>query len=483
MQNYKPIFSRRFLWALVIVLPLVILFLGRGGHREDPVSTEAPAQAVTASEFRLYAGSEQAPQRRPLQIQVLDDAVGARTLFVAAPELPMLDIRLVFDAGAARDGTRPGLAALVSALIPEGTSRSPASEIARRFESVGASFGTGSYRDMATMELRSLVKPELLDPALATLREILADVSFPDDALERERKRMLASLLHKKQDPGRITSEQLYKALYGNHPYGSPPDGTEQSLQQITREEVQDYYRRYYNRGNLLIALTGAINRDQATRIAGEIAQMLPAGDPSPRPPEPVAPEGDLAVRVEFPSAQAHLRLGAIGVSRTSEDLVALNVGNEILGGGGLVSTLHQRIREERGLAYSVYSYFSAMRVPGPFVLGLQTRADQAGEALAIARETLEEFLRDGPSAEQVEEARRHILGSFPLQTASNRSIVGQLGAIGFYGLPLDYLESYRARVAKVRREDIIAAFRRHIDPDQLVSIRVGPADATTVDP
>lgn len=489
MSMPTPRANRKVLWTLLIVLPLLIYALWRSSEEQPGAHPPGPAAAASnpaetkpsAAEpaFELYTPDPGSIRKRPVSIQKIEGPGLAKTLYVTATELPMLDVRIVFDAGGARDGNSPGLASLVSALIPEGTRRKDSGQIAATFETVGASFNSGSYRDMATLELRTLIKPELMNPALDMLTELIREASFPVDALERERERVLAGLQQKRQNPSSLASDRFYADLYGAHPYAQPSDGTLESIPAISQQQIIDFYQTYYNRGNALIAMVGDIDAGQAQKIASKISAALPSGEPAPTPPVPTTLTAMQEARVAFPSAQAHLLLGAVGVSRTSDNLLALQLANEVLGGGGLVSMLSQEIREKRGMAYSAYSYFSPMRVAGPFTMGLQTRSDQAEEALRVARQTLRNFAADGPTQEQFQRAKQHLLGSFPLQTSSNRSIVGYLGAIGFYGLPLDYLETYTQRLEQVTRDQAAAAFREVIDPERLLIVHVGPGSET----
>jgi zinc protease len=178
--------------------------------------------------------------------------------------------------------------------------------------------------------------------------------------------------------------------------------------------------------------------------------------------------------RIHHPSAQAHILLGAPVLTRDDPDYFPLVVGNHVLGGSGLVSRVSNVIREQRGLAYSAYSYFIPMRAAGPFVMGLQTRGDQAGEATALLRQTLDEFIADGPSEQELAAAKRNLTGGFPLRLDSNKEIVEYLAMIGFYRLPLDWLDRYVERVNAVTVPQVRDAFARRIDPERLVLIRVG---------
>ena len=178
--------------------------------------------------------------------------------------------------------------------------------------------------------------------------------------------------------------------------------------------------------------------------------------------------------RLRHPSAQTHIVLGGPVLTRDDPDYFPLVVGNHVLGGSGLVSRVSNVIREQRGLAYSAYSYFMPMRQEGPFVMGLQTRGDQAGEAIALLRQTLDEFIAEGPSDEELEAAQRNLTGGFPLRLDSNREIVEYLAMMGFYRLPLDWLDRYVARVSAVTAEQVQDAFARRVDPERLVLIQVG---------
>jgi zinc protease len=179
-------------------------------------------------------------------------------------------------------------------------------------------------------------------------------------------------------------------------------------------------------------------------------------------------------VRILHPSTQTHVRMGAPGMRRGDPDYFPLYVGNHILGGGGLVSLLHEEVREQRGLSYSVNSYFSPMEQDGPYLLSLQTRNDQVDEALAVMRETLQGFVDKGPSAKELLAAKKNITGGFPLRIASNSGIISHLNMIGFYDLPLDYLDTFNDKVTAVTQQQIKAAFQRRVSPETMVTIIVG---------
>jgi zinc protease len=408
------------------------------------------------------------------EIQHWTTGNGARVYFVAAPELPMVDIRVVFDAGSARDGKLPGLAMLTNGMLEEGAGKLDADAIAERFDSLGARFSASSERDMAIVGLRSLTKPKLLEPALQTFALLLGQPSVPPDALERVRRQMLIGLQSEEQDPGDIANKAFYSTLYGSHPYGSHPAGSVESINAMSRQEVLDFHRRYYVGRNAVVAIVGAVSREEAAHLAEQAVGALPAGEAAPALPAVSPLKQAIAKHIDHPSTQTHVLMGQPGVHRGDADYFPLYVGNHILGGSGLVSRLSEEVREKRGLSYSVYSYFLPMRVAGPFVLGLQTRNESTGEALKVLRQTLSAFAERGPTEEELLAAKKNITGGFPLKIDSNSDILGYIAMIGFYGLPLNYLDTFNSRVEAITATQIRDAFARRVQPEKMVTITVG---------
>jgi len=407
-------------------------------------------------------------------IQQWQTSNGARVYFVAAPQLPMVDIQVVFDAGSARDNGKAGLALFTNGLLAEGAGKLDADAIAERFDAVGARFSNSALRDMAMLSLRSLTDPKLLKPALQTFATVLQHPTFPDDAIKRVRNQMLIGLKDEDQSPGSITHRAFFKVLYGNHPYASPSSGTEASVNALTRNDVKEFYHRYYVGRNAVVAIVGAITRKQAEQIAEQVSGGLPGGSAAAPLPQ-VAPLAKAKQEhIDHPSTQTHVLMGQPGISRDDPDYFPLYVGNFILGGSGLVSRITDEVREKRGLAYSAYSYFIPMHVQGPYILGLQTRNASAPEAEKVLRATLDTFVKEGPSEKELVAAKRNISGGFPLNIDSNSDIVQYLAMIGFYKLPLDYLDTFVSKVNAVTDVQIRDAFQRRVHPDRMVIVTVG---------
>jgi len=399
---------------------------------------------------------------------------GVRVYFFPAKELPMLDLRVVFDAGAAKDGDKHGLALLTNGLLAEGAGDLSSDQIAERFEGVGAGFGNSSHRDMSLLSLRSLTDKKLLNTALETFKTVLNEPKFPDAAFEREKSRLLIGLERQKQSPSAISGKTFYKKVYENHPYAFGADGEIDSVKALTTDDLKAFYKQYFVAANAVVALVGDVTRQEAEEIVKTVTGSLPAGEAASRVPTSKALDKAEEVIIDFPSSQSHIIVGQPGMKRGDPDYFPLYIGNHIFGGSGLVSILSDEIREKRGLAYSSYSYFVPMRSEGPFILGLQTKNKSADEALKVMRETLKRFVDKGPSKAELVAAQKNLVGGFALKIASNKKIVENLASIGFYGMPLDYLDKFIANVEAVTVDQIKDAFKRRIDPEKMVTVVVG---------
>ncbi|MDZ7748015.1 MAG: pitrilysin family protein [Halofilum sp. (in: g-proteobacteria)] len=393
-------------------------------------------QALLAAAALLAAGTAQAAP----EIQQWTTDNGARVLFVRAPEIPMVDARVTFDAGAARDGGHPGIARMVSNLLMSGTDRLDADALAQAIEREGAEVSTGSARDMAWVEMRSLTGEEHLPEIADTVAAIVARPAFPEAEVARVRDQQLTAIEEQAQSPGSIARDRLWSALYGEHPYAHDPLGSPDSLERIGRAALGDFHGRYYVAANANVAIVGDIDRARAERLAATLVGGLPRGEAAPALPPVPRLEEDVTIREPFPSTQAHVLIGRPAVERGYADWPALYVANHVLGGGGFTSRLFSEVREQRGLVYSIYSYVSPMAASGPFVVGLQTRGDQAEKALSIVREQLAGFAGSGPTAAEVEDAVKNIVGGFPLQVDSNGEISSYLSMMRLlrpaHGLP-----------------------------------------------
>ncbi len=417
-----------------------------------------------------------------LPIQAWQTSSGAKVLFVKADAIPMIDIQVDFDAGDRfSPPDRLGLASMVNSLLAKGTGSLDEAAIAERFARAGALRGGGAGDDSASASLRSLVSEPQLDQAVSLLAQILARPTFPADVLAREQQRVVASLRESAIRPETIVRKTFDQRLYGNHPYGLHADPD--TVAAIRRDDLVTFHSQHYSAKRAVISMIGAVSRERAAAIAEQLTRELPAGVAAPPLMLLAGPAAPGEQRIAHPASQSHILIGMPGIARGDPDFFALTVGNYVLGGGGFVSRLYAEVRDKRGLAYSVYSYFSPQVQPGPFAIGLQTRKDQADQALAVVRETLARFLRDGPTEEELAAAKSNLVGGFALRIDSNAKILSQLSAIGFHGLPLDWLERWTDRVAQVTVADVRAAFSRHVRMESLATVVVGAPEPQQASP
>ncbi len=408
-------------------------------------------------------------------IQHWQTAKGMRVYFVPTSGIPMLDVRLTFDAGSARDAGLGGLAVLTNGLLAEAAAGKSSQQIAEAFESVGAQFDNDALRDMALVSLRTLVEEQYRRPALDMFIKVVSQPDFTRPTFERERKRMLVSIRAGEQSPAEIASRAFYKALYGDHPYASPVSGTRQSVQRITLQDVRAFYEKYYVAANAVLSIVGEIDLAQAKRIVADIESSLPAGQRAAAIARPPALTAAKSIHIDYPSKQSHIYVGQLGMKRGDEDYFPLYLGNHPFGGSGFASRLVEVIREQKGLAYSVYSYFSPMREAGPFMMGMQTRTDQTGQALALLKDEFRRYLETGPDDGEVAASKSNITGSFPLNLDSNSKLLGYISMIGFYDLPVDYLDTFIDNIRSVSREQIRQALKKRLSADTLITVVVGP--------
>lgn len=481
-------------------LSLVLLITGISSSHaeinEESHSTAQPSNQPLQALSRLSSLNSPTQQvLRTPNVQSFRTAQGTRVLFVAAPELPMVDIRLTFDAGSARDqaiGTEvgknlSGLASLTAQLLFEATSTQSTDQIAASFESLGAQYSAAAYRDMFAIELRSLTDPAYLQPAVTQWLNALRDAQFPDSSMTRILQSAETGQKQRKDSPSAVASIRFWRELYGTHPYAEPSTGSMASLKNLTVSQVQQFRQRYLVARNATIAITGHLTRTQAAELADRISSSLPLGEPAATLPDPVALSAARQVQVPFNASQSHIIIGQIGVKRSmpAADLAALAVGNDILGGDGFTALLTQELREKRGLTYGAYSSFVQMRSNGPFMINYSTRGDQATASIEIAKQTLRDFVTNGVTADAVEEAKQGMLNSYPLSLSSNSNINAFLAMIGFYDLPVTYLADYPAQIAAVTAADVQRVLQQYVQPDRLLTVVVGQAltDATATTP
>jgi zinc protease len=414
-----------------------------------------------------------------LPIEHWETKRGARVYFVQNRDLPMLDVSVDFPAGAGFDTpARSGLANMTAHMLRLGAAGMDEDDIARRAADVGAQLSGRFDSDRAGAGMRTLSSAKERQQALDILARVLTQPTFPANVLEREKIRLISGLKEADTRPDTIAARTFARMVYGSHPYGLRNSGEVESVSRLTRDDLAAFHRAHYSASRAIVAVMGDVTREEAAAIAEALTAGLPAGDATAAeiPAVPQLAKGETAW-ITHQATQSHILVGAPGIRRDDPDYFPLFVGNHVLGGGGFTSRITEEVRQKRGLAYSAYSYFSPMLREGPFVVGMQTQASQAGAALEVVRKTLADFLAEGPTVKELAAAKKNIIGGFPLRIDSNRKIHEYLAVIGFYRLPLTYLDEFTGNVERVTVEQIRAAFKRRIDTSRMITVVVGPTD------
>lgn len=410
-----------------------------------------------------------------LPIQHWQSASGAKVFFVENHDLPILDLSVNFAAGSSRDDpARSGVAALTKGLLPLGAGGMPEDQISNQLADIGANLGGDFDNDRAGLRLRTLSSEKEKAAALALLATVFQKPDFPQSVLEREKARWIAGLREAETQPESISGKAFTALLYGTHPYALDEAVTPETVTAISRDQLLNFYQKHYTRRNAVIAIIGDISRAEAELMAEQLTAPLPAGDALAPLPPVALPQAAVEKRIPHHAAQSHILLGYPGIKRIDPDYFPLYVGNYILGGGGFVSRLMEEVRDKRGLVYGVSSHFAPMQEAGPFQIGLQTKREQTGEALKVVRETLNRFVEKGVTEKELKAAKDNLTGGFALRLESNSKVLDYLAVIGFYGLPLTWLDDYVGKINKVTTAQIRDAYKRRIKPDNMLTVIVG---------
>lgn len=419
-----------------------------------------------------------------LPIQHWQQPSGAQVWLVESPSIPMVDIQVDFDAGSRRDPAgKAGLAAAVSLMAAKGIradGKQPALDenaLGEAWADLGAGLETSAGPDSFSYTLRSLTVPDLLQRATDLASRQIAQPSWPAEVWQRERARWSASIAESNTRPGTVARRAYAQAVYSGHPYGQRV--TEQTLQHLQIRDMQAFHAQTLQACRAKVSVVGAVDKAQADALVTRLLARLPKDDghgcqPLPAVAEVPALQQAQDIRIPFQSAQAQVLIGQPGIKRNDPDFLALLVGDHILGGGGLVSRLMEEVREKRGLTYGVSSSFAPGLHAGAFTVGLQTRPDQAEQARQVAQATLAQFVAEGPTEQELRDAKDNLIGSFALRIDSNRKLLANVANIAWNGLPLDYLDHWTAKIEALTTDDVRRAMQRVLQPERMVTVVLG---------
>ncbi len=386
--------------------------------------------------------------------------------------LPFAVFKLMVPAGSVFDPEeKAGLANLVVEMIGEGAKGLSAYEISREFEFMGADFDADCNKDYAVFTLKTTKR--YMDRALKLFAKVLLEPTFPDKEFVRVKTEVMGEILKDQEDPGVVASEKFNEVVYGKgHPYHRPVKGYMETVKAISRDEVVEFYKTHYLPEGSKLIVVGDVDKE---RIKQELESLFgkwlgkAPGYPEVKPPS--YHPGTFVVKKDV--AQANIVIGHIGVSRSNPDFVKLYVANQILGGSGLTSRLFDRIREKGGYSYAVYSYFTPAFYQGTFRIVLQTKNDRAEDAVKEVLDEVKKFVENGPTQQELDDAKRYLTGSFPLRIDTNDEIAAYLVFVAFHNLGADYLNEFPSMIEKVTLQDVKEVIKKYIHPDKFTIVEV----------
>ena len=398
---------------------------------------------------------------------------GIVLLVAERPAVPIVAVRAVFRAGSAFDPPdAPGLANLTAELLTRGTATRSSEELDRAIESVGGSLESNASRDGITVALSVLKKD--LPLGLDLLADVIRAPSFPEHELALKVKEIQAGIRRSEENPEAVAGRELMRLVYPRHPYGHPVEGTRESVGALTRQRVVQFYERHVRSDTAIVAVVGAVTVEEARKeILGRLGSWQRPSTPASTVRIDLAAPPPQARTIKRDLTQATVYMGRRAIRQDNPDYFALVVANYVLGGGS-ASRLYVRVREEAGLAYSVYSHVSPGRYGSTALVGLQTRTSEVTKALGITRDELARMSQEPVTDRELSLAKSYLIGSFPLRLDTSSKVANFLVGVEEQGLGLDYADTFKARVAQVRAEDVRRVAGRYLVPATFDVVTVG---------
>jgi len=386
--------------------------------------------------------------------------------------LPFVTLQLLIDSGSRKDPPgEEGLAYLTARGLLLGTSGHTVNQINAELDFMGASLNSSSGRDYATLSLRILKKD--LDKGLDLFMEVLTQPTFPEDEIHREVEKTSAAIQSEEDRPEEVAEKAFLRALFLGSPYGHPVEGTKESVQRLRRDGVVRFYRSYYGPHGAILTIVGDMTEGEIRSSLFPRLEKWTTGEVPKLPFATTYEEGQKTVKIDRPITQANVILGHAGVSRENPDYYALTVMNYILGGGGFASRLTEEIRNKRGLAYSVASFFDPGKFPGSFQIVLQTKNASANEAISLSLQQMDRIQKELVSEKELEGAKKYLIGSFPMRLDTQGKLANFLTQVEYYRLGLDYPEKYPSLIQSITREEILRVAKKYLHPKKYVLVIV----------
>ncbi len=392
-------------------------------------------------------------------------------------ELPLVQVTALLGSGTigvSRDLTGFG-GVFSETLRTGGTAAYSPDRLEERLDALAANLSAGA--GALTCQLNLSVRAEDLQEGLAILVELLRRPSFDPDSLELARLKSLENVRRQNDLPRSVAQRLLRASLYPDHPLGDSP--TQESLSRITQDQLVDFHQQHFAPNNLMLAISGDFENDALLDMLQELLGEWTPHETAVQPLPPVQASTAGAIQVvDKELSQTTILLGDLGLTKDNPDMYAVRVMNYILGGGGFNSRLMQEIRSNRGLAYSVYSYFQIGRkLPGTFVASTETQNASVGEVLALMRQIIQDLREQPVSEAELRLAKDSLINSFVFGFDDSHAVTTQKMRLDLFDYPADYLQRYRDHIAAVTVADVLRVAQKYLQPKRQQIILVGTAE------
>ena len=407
-------------------------------------------------------------------IQEVTSPGGIKAWLVEEKAVPLMAMTFSFRSASAEDPpAKEGVSEFLTGMMDEGAGDVLSQAFQKKKEELAfrMSFDTGS--DFFEGSFQTLTRNRA--PSVDLLRLALTAPRFDAEPLERVRQQFLLNVRQKEQDPQAIAWQAWMEEILPGDPYARRDEGTEATIGAISADDLRAAHRRIFTRATLQVAVVGDISAAELGPLLDQVFGGLPETAPEAATLPPAKPaQGPKLKVIPRDMPQSVVVFGHEGILRSDPDFIPAYIMSEILGGGGLSSVLSEEIREKRGLTYGVSMGLSPLQRVGLHAGMLQTRNESAGEALKVAREVMAKMAAEGPTQQQLDEAKTYLTGSYALRFSSNSAIANQLLGLQQQDLGIDYVEKRNALVEAVTLDQVKAQAKRLLHPDRLVVTVVG---------
>lgn len=417
------------------------------------------------------------PTASALDIQRWHTPQGSEVLLVERHELPIVDYLVIFKGAGlvAEPEGKSNIAAATAELLATGTRELDEDAFNQKVSSLGATLSGSSSSDFSSIGFRTLSHPETLNATVDLLNQALTQPRFDENTLQRIKNQASLALKQSESYPSFIADREMTRLNYPDHPYGKTAFQTVEKIQSVQRADIQDFHRQYYAQNNAIVAIVGDVNRAQAEKLLAQTFKGLPEKAALSKDIPPVTVKGQQRKVIPFPhSSQDTIVLSLPVLTADNPDYFAMILGNYVLGGGGFDSRLMKVLRDEHGYTYGASSSIAAYKQAAPFTIAFSTERKNSEAALKATQAILRDFIAHGATETELQQAKAHITGSFPLRLDSNAKLLGNLTHLAYYNRPNDWLDTYNDKINALTADDVKRAWQRHVQPEKLNIVIVG---------